>query len=75
MKVLLYILSILIIGYGGMIRLLDGHNKADRNYSMVVIAIGLLILNLLKQKVEGKEYVGIDIFSGYYIVTYCVGVS
>lgn len=48
MKVLLYILSILIIGYGGMIRLLDGHNKADRNYSMVVIAIGLLILNLLK---------------------------
>lgn len=47
-RVLFYILSILIIGYGGLIHLLDGHNKADRNYGTLVIIIGLLILNLLK---------------------------
>lgn len=47
-RVLFYILSILIIGYGGMIRLSDGHNKADRNYGVLVMIIGLLILNLLK---------------------------
>lgn len=47
-RVLLYILSILIISYGGLIRLLDGYDKADRNYGVFVIIIGLLILNLLK---------------------------
>lgn len=48
MRVLFYILSFLIIGYGGMIRLLDARNKADRNYGVLVMIIGLLILNLLK---------------------------
>ena len=74
-RVLFCILSILIIGYGAAIRWMDGRNKADRNYGALVMIIGLLMLNLLKQEVEGKEYVGIDIFSGYYIVKYCVGIS